>query len=334
MPGFSTLQHALDRALDGTCWNSDDRSGLQAARDAVCVAAIDPDFVCECAALELQLIHDKKDGSALVPFVSLPSIKAGLAFGYWPPFGTTGPHEHTAWTITAVIRNALDVLVYDWAKSYDCGTLVESQVFHAAAVDVGYIAAPTIHDVRNNTAHWSLALHILSDHDGQRPTQYPKSVLGPSSKSSDDDPYRALNAARLRRAKVLQMAELVRGSVANPARVSAFFEGFMVGATSARIAKLIDLKQAPDTSLGRLRRVHSDLRLSVEKVGSQVRLWAYSGDRAYAQIDVTTDFADALSFVAEELEFEVDSVPGGLTAAERQMFARAIEDSCLFEAVR
>lgn len=334
MPGLSALLRSLERVLDGSPWNNGDNLGLRTARDLVRVALTDPEVLCECAELELQLLRNKSDAPNLVPFIDFPSIRAGLAFGYWPPFGATGPHEHTAWTITAVIRNKLDVWVYDWAKSYDCGTLVESQIVNAASPDVGYICSPTIHDVRNSTASWSLALHVLSDHDGQRPDNYPKSILPDSSEKLDDDPYRTVDSARMRRAKVVQMAEVLRASVADPATFGQWFEEFMVGATSTRISTLLRLGKAPDARLRRLRRIRPDLRLSVDQAGPHVRLWAYSEHGAHPQIDVTEDFADPLSFIAEQLEFDVESLPGNLTIAERQAFARALEDSCLFEALK
>lgn len=334
MPGFSALLRSLEGVLDGSPWNSRDNLGLRAACDLVRVAVTDPEVLCDCVELELQLLRNKGDGSSLVPFIGVPSIRAGLAFGYWPPSAATGPHEHTAWTITAVIRNKLDVWVYDWAKSYDCGTLVESRIVNAVSPDVGYICSPTIHDVRNSTSGWSIALHVVSDHDGQRPADYPKSILGRSSETFGDDPYRSVNSARLRRAKVFQMAEVLRGSVANPAAFHEWFEDFMVGATSARICRLLGLDKARDAPLRRLRRIHPDLRLSVDQVGPRVRLWAHSGHHAHPQIDVTAEFADPLSCIAEQLEFDVESLPGNLTISERQAFARALEDACLFEALK
>jgi hypothetical protein len=334
MPGLSALLRSLEGVLDGTPWNSGDNLGLRGACDLVRVAVTEPEFLCECAELELQLLRNKGDGPNLAPFLRVPSLRAGLAFGFWPPFVATGPHEHTAWTITAVIRNKLDVWVYDWAKSYDCGTLVESRIVNAVSPDVGYISSPTIHDVRNSTSSWSLALHVLSDHDGQRPADHPESIIGGVSETLGDDPYRSVDTARMRRAKAVQMAELLRGSVANPASFGAWFEEFMVGATSARINTLLRLGKAPAAPLRRLRRIHPDLRLSVDKTGPEVRLWAHSGHGAHPQIDVTAEFADPLLFIADQLEFDVESLPGNLTISERQALARALEDSCLFEALK
>lgn len=334
MTGLSGLLRSLERVVDGSPWNSGDNLGLRAARDLVRVAVTDPEVLCECAELELQLLRNKGDAPNLVPFIRFPSIRAGLAFGYWPPFAATGPHEHTAWTITAVMRNKLDVWVYDWAMSYDCGTLVESRVVDAVSPDVGYICSPTIHDVRNSTSSWSLALHVLSDHDGQRPADYPKSILGGLSETLGDDPYRSVDSARMRRAKAVLMAEILRGSVADPATFGEWFEEFMVGGTSARISTLLRLGKGPDAPLRRLRKIHPDLRLSVDQEGPRVRLWAYSDHGAHAQIDVTAEFADPLLFIAEQLEFDVESLPGNLTISERQAFARALEDSCLFEALK
>ena len=334
MPGLLTLLDSLEQVLDGTSWNSGNDLGLRAARDLVRVAVTDPEFLCECAEFELQLLRSKRDGAKLVPFIRFPSIRAGLAFGYWPPFAATGAHEHTAWTITALIRNKLDVWVYDWAMSYDCGTLVESRIVNTVSPDVGYICSPTIHDVRNSTSNWSLGLHVLSDHDGQRPANYPKSIFGGLSKTLGDDPYRSVHSARLRRAKAVQMAQILRGTVDNPAIFGEWFDEFMVGTASTQISTLLRLGKAPAAPLRRLRRIHPDLRLSVGQEGSLVRLWAYSDHGVHAQIDVTAEFADPLLFIAEQLEFDVESLPGNLTTSARQAFASALEDSCLFEALK
>ena len=334
MPGISTLLCSLEEVLDGSPWNSGDNLGLRAARDLVRVAVTDPEFLCECAELELQLLHNKSDGPKLVPFIRVPSIRAALAFGYWPPFAATGPHEHTAWTITALIHNKLDVWVYDWMKSYSCGKLVESRVVNTVGPDVGYICAPTIHDVRNRTSSWSLALHVLSDHDGQRPDNYPNSIFEGLSKSLGNDPYLSVHSARMRRAKAVQMAEMLQGAVANPVIFGDWFKEFMVGAPSERISTVLRLDKAPDAPLRRLRRIHPDLRLSVDQLGPLVRLWAHSDHGAHEQIDVTAEFADPLRFIAEQLEFDVESLPGNLTISERQAFARALKEACLFEVMK
>jgi hypothetical protein len=334
MAGLPDLLRSLEGVVDGSPWNGGDAQGLHTARDLLRAALNGPELLCECAELELQALRGRSDASGLVPFIQVPSIHAGLAFGYWPPGAATGPHEHTAWTITAVIRNRLDVWVYDWEKSYESGSLVESRIVKAESPDVGYISAPTIHDVRNGTSGWSLGLHVLSDHDGQRPAGFPKSILGDSSEATKDDPYRRVDSARMRRAKVVQMAEVLRGSVADPETYGGWFEDFMVGKTSARIRTLLRMAKAPDAPLRRLRRIHPDLRLSVDRAGPEVRLWAYSALGAHPQIDVTAEFADPLSFIADQVEFDVESLPGDLTVSERQSFARALEDSCLFEALR
>lgn len=333
MPGLAALLGSLEQYLDGSPWNDGDTPGLLAARESFRAAVTDPSVLCECVELELQLLRARSDGSNLVPFLHLPSIRAGLAFGYWPPFGATGPHEHTAWTMTAVIRNELEVWIYDWAASHERGALVESRVVHAASPDVGYIAAPTIHDVRNTTADWSLALHLLSDHDGQRPAGYPQPLAGGLPEMLGDAPYRRVNLARMRHAKAVQMARLLQGAVGDPASFGGWFDAFMIGATSAQIAAILRLGEAVRTSLRRLRKIHPDLRLSVNQTASGSRLLADTSLGAHPQIDVTRDFADSLSFVAERSEFDVESLPGNLTSAERQAFAHALADACLFEAL-
>lgn len=333
MTALSSLLCSLERVLDGTAWNSGDNLGLRAACDIVRAAVTNPEVMCECVELELKLLRTISGGYNLAPFLRFPSIQAGLAFGFWPPLAATGPHEHTAWTITALVHNKLDILVYDWAKSYAGGTLVGTRVVNAVSPDVGYISAPTIHDVRNSTSDWSIALHVLSDHDGKRPDNYPNSFFERPPDAPSDDPYRLVDFARLRRARAVQMAKIIQQSVANPATFDTWFKDFMVGTTSTRIGKILRMERTPNAPLRRLRKIHPALRLSVENIGVQVRLSAHSHHGAHPQIDVNAEFADALSFVAGEFELDVESLPGDLGSFDRQALARALEDSCLFEAL-
>src|SRR5215831_1300866 len=144
-----------------------EKSSVQAARSEVGKAVIDDEFLASCIALELARLREGRMGPGLVPFFSMPSTGIGFGLGCWPPGGSPGPHEHTAWAITAVCRNQLDVVTFDRLQSYETGTLVPKHRFHAEAGQVGYIYEPCLHDPKNNSQDWSLTLHVISPWDGR-----------------------------------------------------------------------------------------------------------------------------------------------------------------------
>src|ERR1043165_6983466 len=90
-----------------------DRESILQVRERVREALVDDELLADCIIHELRLLARDRIRHGLVPVFSIPGLGIRFAFGYWPPGGTPGPHEHTAWTITAVCRNRLDVATYD-----------------------------------------------------------------------------------------------------------------------------------------------------------------------------------------------------------------------------
>jgi predicted metal-dependent enzyme (double-stranded beta helix superfamily) len=146
-----------------------DRALVVAARASVEDAVVDDEFLADCFSTELRLIENNCLRRELTPFFTIPALGVRMAFGYWPPGGTPGPHEHTAWTIIAVCRNELEVLTYHRDESYRRGELVPKNRFSASAGRVGYIFDPCIHEPRNTSRDWSLSLHVSSPRDGEPP---------------------------------------------------------------------------------------------------------------------------------------------------------------------
>src|SRR6516162_9035332 len=133
-----------------------ERSSVQAARSEVGKAVIEDEFLADCIALELVRLREGRMGRGLVPFFTMPRTGIRFALGYWPPGVSSGPHQHTAWTITAVCRNQLEVITFDRQESYRQRKLVQKNRFEAPAGRVGYIYEPSIHQPRNISNEWSL----------------------------------------------------------------------------------------------------------------------------------------------------------------------------------
>src|SRR5438105_4611207 len=77
-----------------------ERDSVLAARTVVGTAISDDEFLTDCFAWEVDRLADDRLLTGLVPFFVHPVLGVRFSFGYWPPGGTPGPHEHTAWTIT------------------------------------------------------------------------------------------------------------------------------------------------------------------------------------------------------------------------------------------
>jgi hypothetical protein len=149
-----------------------DRALIVAARSSVEAAVVDDEFLADCMDLELKLIESNRPRQGLVPFLIMPDLGIRFAFGYWAPGSRAGAHEHTAWTITAVCRNELEVHTYDRDDSYRRRELVPKNCFHAGAGRVGFIFEPCIHEPRNISSDWSLSFHVTSPRDGEKLDDY------------------------------------------------------------------------------------------------------------------------------------------------------------------
>src|SRR5262245_54987816 len=138
-------------------------------------AVVDDEFLADCVGRELirlgrNSLRQQRQG--LIPFFTIPDLGIQFAFGYWAPGATPGPHEHTAWTISAVCRNCLEVTTYDRAESYRQRRLIPKKHFDAPAGSVGYVTEPCIHAPRNASRDSSLSLHVISPRDGERPDDH------------------------------------------------------------------------------------------------------------------------------------------------------------------
>jgi hypothetical protein len=311
-----------------------DRDAVITARSTIQSAVVDDEVLADCIALELQLIADTEFRRGLVPFLTIPELGVRFAFGYWPPGGTPGPHEHTAWTITAVCRNQLEVHTYDRDESYRRRELVPKNHFPAAAGRVGYIYEPSIHAPINTSPDWSLSLHIVSPRDGEpiEPCE-PPAGLSPRQRRlpPPTHPYASAVAARVRNEGVHVLARaLAEMNVASAPTL--LDQCAALGSHSTR--KLAAQTRGCTTGLGRapylLRRTHSDLMLSHQVIGDRVTLVAELPGGMLEELTVNGLAADAIAYAAKEVEFDARDLPGRITDEERIFIAETLEDSGLF----
>jgi hypothetical protein len=310
-----------------------ERESVLMARSTIQSAVIDDEFLADCIEFELQLIVGTEFRRGLVPFHTIQESGIRFAFGYWPPGGTPGPHEHTAWTITAVCRNELEVHTYDRAESYRRGELVPKNHFPAAAGRVGYIYDPSIHAPINTSCDWSLSLHITSPRDGE-PIEACEPPLGMTQRQRPlpppTHPYATAAAARIRSQGVHVLARTLADM--KIARASRLLEKCAeLGSHSTRklVADALNVGEGRRAPY-RLQRTHPDLLLSHRVNDDRVTLFSEVHGGLFEELTVDTIAAEAIAYITREQVFDALDLPGSLTDEERTQIAETLEDSGLF----
>jgi len=305
------------------------------ARSAVSSAVVDDGFLLDCLARELFLIERSSYRDGLAPFFTMPDLGIRFAFGYWPPGGTPGPHEHTAWTITAVCRNFLEVVTFDRHASYRTHQLVIKNRFSAPAGRCGFIHDPCIHQPINTTADWSLSLHVISPRDGEPLSDFdqPLEALAPRRTFIDaigEHPYKHVIAARQRYTALQQIARVLLGMSAVGAdelRRKCAQLGFGGTGKLSDTGRHEGSGNAPLT----LSKTHQDLLLSCRQRDEWVVL-SVDTPRGPIEMFSMNDVAyQAIAFAARESMFEIQALPGDLSDGERVYIAEALEQSGLFK---
>jgi len=317
------------------------RNLVLAARSGVTAAVGDDEFLTDCISWELRLIEDNRMRRGLVPFYTVPGLGVRFAFGYWPPGGTPGPHEHTAWTITAVCRNELEVLTYDREESYRRQELVPKNRFQAPAGKVGFIYEPCIHAPRNTSRDWSLTLHVTSPRDGERLGDYEKPLPALNFRSrptevGDHHPYTSVIAARQRQSCVHQLARILAlMDVPQAPHLLAKCMGLASSATRRLIDQMTQRSHPGDApeSHWLLAYTHKDLVLSHRHEGDMVALDVETSNGPLEEFVISDVACEAIAFVTRESIFDVRELPGNFSAEERAAIAEALEETGLFTRV-
>jgi hypothetical protein len=317
-----------------------ERDSVLAARNILTDAIACDEFLADCISFELDRIESEREQWGLDPFFTIPDLGIRFAFGYWPPGGTPGPHEHTAWTITAVCRNELEVLTYDRDESYRRRDLVLKNRFEAPAGRTGFIYDPCIHEPRNVSGDWSLSIHILSPRDGEELADYdqciPALVTGLPG-SEGDHPYVRVAAVRRRRRFVHLLARILSTmEVQEAPRLLARCHGLASRATRLLIERVVQPPVRDDAAGAPwvLTREHGDLVLGCRDDGEMVVLHAETPRGMVEELRISNQAREAIGFIARETTFDVGALPGGLSREERMAIAESLEDTGLFRRVK
>ena len=318
-----------------------DRPLIQSARSVVEAALLDDQFLADCIERELDLIDSGTSRRGLVPFFTMPDLGIRFALGYWAPGHTAGAHEHTAWTVTAVCRNELEVLTYDRAESYRTRQLVPKNRFQAAAGRVGFISEPCIHEPKNTSTDWSLSFHLSSPQDG-KPVENDYQEL-PALRSRrqrfaglGDHPYASVISARQRNKCMHQLARIVVSMKATQSPLL-LERCRRMGSTVTRnflgqaLAHQAGMSARPQRII--LARTHRLLDLRLRNDGDMVALDAETPQGPVEEFAIADAAAEAMTFILREEIFEADALPGNLSEAERMAVIEALEETGLFTRV-
>src|SRR5262245_64530044 len=322
-----------------------ERDAVRDARSAVADAVVDDEFLADCLSWELRLVKENRLRRGLAPFFTIPELGVRFAFGYWPPGSSAGPHEHTAWTITAVCRNELEVVVYNREESYQRRELVPKNCFHAPSGRVGFIYEPCIHDPRNTSPDWSLTLHITSPRDGEPPPDHrePLPVLvtpGGQFPEESDHPYTHVLVARQRQIASNQLARIL-ASMDVPQAPDLLAQCYEMASTATRGWIDRSARNPTERRVGDsqwvLARTHRDLVFRPRADGETIALEVETMDGPIDDI-VISDEAHAvhaaIDFVAREPIFDVRELPGNLSWEEQSALGDELEATGLFTRVR
>ncbi|MGE0238987.1 MAG: hypothetical protein AB7F09_11450 [Parvibaculaceae bacterium] len=312
-----------------------DRPLVQSARALVEDALRDDEFLADCIARELDLIASETPRRGLVPFFVMPELGIRFALGYWAPGHGAGAHEHTAWTVTAVCRNELEVLTYDRAESYRTRQLVPKNRFHAEAGRVGFISEPCIHEPRNISSDWSLSFHMSSPLDGRPRAETADELPALRERRRrrfaglGDHPYARVIFTRQRN-KCLHLLARIAARM-NAAQGAALVERcHAMGSTRTR-----NLLRREPNAVRRitLARAHSSLDLHLRRDGDMIALDAEAPQGLIEEFALADDAGEAMDFILREPVFDAAAIPGAFSDEERIDLVEALEETGLFRRI-
>lgn len=317
-----------------------EKTAVISAREMVAVAIKNDDFICDCISLEIDRLSLNKFSSGLIPFYTIPDLGISFALGYWSPGGAVGPHEHTAWTITAVCSNKLEVIIYDRDESYRTNSLVPKRRFEGLSGMTGSIYEPCIHDPRNTTNDWSLTFHATSPLDGLRPADRPEPLNCLTSEYTISPelavhPYLKVIAARQKIQFVNQLVKKLL-TINTPKARSVLIKCLDVCSISTRnelkayLGKSIIENISPKLLL---QVTDPKLELQCHCENNMVTLSVMTPKSLLQVLALNTIAKEVMIYAVQERAFDPEQLPGDLTKQERYALAEALEETGLFKRI-
>lgn len=317
-----------------------EKAAVLKARERVADAIKSEDFICDCISLEIDRLSFNEFSCGIPPFYTVPRLGINFAFGYWAPGSSVGAHEHTAWTITAVCSNKLEIITYDRDATYKTKNLVPKRQFEGLSGIAGYIYEPCIHAPRNTSEDWSLTFHVTSPLDGVRPDDcreplsclvndftispefaahpYLNVVIASQRLQFVDQLIKKLLTINTTRAHSVLLKCLDMCSIRSRNELKDYLGKYIIEDFSTRL-----LLKISDPKL--------ELQCNSEK--DTIVLSVKTPLALLRVLTVSLIAKEAITHIVQEKAFDADSLPGDLTKQERYALAEILEETGLFKRI-
>jgi hypothetical protein len=162
------LLHSLDLADRGAHGRRPPRDNVRTVQEALTAMLGDEDFYLDCVDLEAEAAAGATPDRPFPPLTRLHDLDLQFRMFYWWPGKAAPPHEHTAWTVTAVFYNTLEVTTFDWDIAFREQRLQTKNRFTGVQGMAGHIFDRCIHRPANLTERLSTSIHIFHGADQPR----------------------------------------------------------------------------------------------------------------------------------------------------------------------
>ncbi len=163
-----SVLRSLDLDDRGTHGRRPPRDDVRAVQDALTAMLADEDFYLDCIDLEAEATASATPERPFAPLCRLTDLDLQFRMFYWWPGKAAPPHEHTAWTVTAVFYNTLEVTTFDWDIACREQRLQPKHRFTGLQGMAGHIYDRCIHRPANLTDKLSTSIHIFHGADEPR----------------------------------------------------------------------------------------------------------------------------------------------------------------------
>jgi predicted metal-dependent enzyme (double-stranded beta helix superfamily) len=163
-----SVLRSLDLADRGAHGRRPPRDNVRTVQDALTAMLADEDFYLDCIDLEIESTANETPDRPFSPLYRLDDLGLQFRMFYWWPGKAAPPHEHTAWTVTAVFYNSLEVTTFDWDVAFREQRLLPRNRFTGVQGMAGHIYDRCIHRPANLTEKTSTSIHIFHDADQPR----------------------------------------------------------------------------------------------------------------------------------------------------------------------
>jgi hypothetical protein len=304
---------------------------VKLARCLIEQAIASDSFLLDCIGHELRLIETSNFRSGLIPFYVHPRTGIQFSFGYWSPGSSPGPHAHTAWTLTALCRNTLNVITYNTEAALQEGKLIEEKNLDAQEGQVGFIHDVCVHNPSNNSSQWSWTLHVTSPRDGQDLEQYPNDRFRFEQAPEFDGTHPFADVVRTRqRITRLRYLNAILSTLSSDKAQQLQQRCIALGTQSMQNTNPDSSNTNGSDVSHRLTLTNKHLKLACLPKGSNVALLVDTPQGMTTALQMDRVAEPALSFVANQQDFDIRHLPGEITTQEQHQIGETLENLGLF----